>query len=74
MRYSKRLLADPVGTDAQAELQRCRAILESRRARRNADGLTWARRIVARHNAGERLAPLTLQMARDALARCKGPA
>jgi hypothetical protein len=33
------------------------------------DGLAWARRIVARYDNGERIAPATLKMAKDALGR-----
>lgn len=36
---------------------------------RSIDGRDWARRIIARHEDGERILPYTLKCARDALAR-----
>lgn len=37
------------------------------------DGLDWARRIVAKYERGETVASATLQMAREALSRARGP-
>ena len=35
----------------------------------SADGLDWARRIMAKHQRGEKVASATLQMAREALSK-----
>lgn len=49
-----------------AELAKLAPVLAAPPVRANTD---WAKRIVARAEAGERLSPLTLRMAREALAR-----
>lgn len=55
--------ADPERVKAElAKLQPLRAAPAMR-----SDGREWARSIVARHEAGERIASATLQMAREAL-------
>lgn len=50
----------------KAELAKLGPALRAPVQRSNLD---WARRIVARHDGGEKLAPLVLSMAREALAR-----